>query len=346
MTDSMFHSKKVPPGCKTTLPAAESGFTLIELLVVIAIIAILASILLPALANAKTKALRAQCMSQEKQLATGFDLFANDNSDTYPPAAYAYNGGPNGGGQLSWDSWIYPYIGGSAASSADQFSNGTYMFNPTQATASGLAIGLKIFACPADTFTKVSWMMANGNPQYANRTYAMNACGSAQGATGLVQRDPRNGLPPINTSGFHGVGIYWSDSTGTAPDMNAKGFQTTVVKDPAGTILLCELSCSQNCEGNAWCSCACGPWYSGGGWGDMYQIDASAPTDVKTLSGFNSYNEGGLLYLAQNKRFNYAFHDGHVEPLQYENTIGSAKGGILAIRLQQPAGMWTVAVGD
>ena len=84
------------------------GFTLLELLVVIAVIALLASMLLPALQEARGMARRIKCVSNLKQIGLAVQMYADDYDGWWPPS-WRMNGD---GTQSSWYNLIQPYCKG------------------------------------------------------------------------------------------------------------------------------------------------------------------------------------------------------------------------------------------
>ncbi len=291
-------------------PPSRHAFTLIELLVVIAIIAILASMLLPALSGAKSRAQRLRCTSQMKQLALGFALFATDHLNQYPPTAWSSGDYQY---QLSWDDYLHRYIGGTA---------------PDADLIVGISGGLadkgsipKILKCPADRIEiTIVWAVFG-----QRRTYAMNYAGP-----NFILSSKTAPLPAPD----YGVGVYYdmrSTAAGSLPDWDARGYKDSVARDPSGTILLVEQPEGGNICGNDWPSFSMGPTGPAQG-GYPEQTPFQMVTGAKQNWSVSTYGlHGG--------RFNYLFHDGHVGIYRIKDTVGSGT-------TNAPKGMWTMKVGD
>jgi prepilin-type N-terminal cleavage/methylation domain-containing protein len=119
-------------------PARTAGFTLIELLVVIAIVALLISILLPALASARKEAQAIVAAASARSVAQGVSVYTTDSKENYP-IAYAYASSPTGwnwrvqdqlmsnpvpaNGHVHWSYFLFSAPGGNGSVPADAFQS-------------------------------------------------------------------------------------------------------------------------------------------------------------------------------------------------------------------------------
>ncbi len=153
------------PLCSAKIRRTARAFTLVELLVVIALIAILASLLLPALSRAKDQARRVHCISNQKQIVIAWMLYPTDNQEFL-----VRNGSQS---SITFTPGVTPpflWVYGGNHGAPQTLTNEQYLVGAQYALLGPYNKQHRIFKCPAD---RTLWPLG-GARVFQERSYALN----------------------------------------------------------------------------------------------------------------------------------------------------------------------------
>ncbi len=186
----------------------KKAFTLIELLVVIAIIAILAAMLLPALAAAKRKAQRINCVNNLKQIGLSFRIWGGDNGDKYPMQVPTSAGG----------SQQNVYQGGVAPTA--NTGGGQWAVTNIFCVMSNEVGSAKILYCTSDSMTPHAGSAPTNFVQVASGGGSSSTANGQFGVSYFVCGDASDAYPQMLLSGDRNIGTVAANSTGPALTTN------------------------------------------------------------------------------------------------------------------------------